>query len=58
MLPNVYTQAHNNAIFQVDRLTYEEEEEKIFGRGSRQRKDVDYSDVLTEKEWLRVCIIQ
>uniref|UniRef100_A0A8C0QS59 SWI/SNF related BAF chromatin remodeling complex subunit ATPase 2 n=1 Tax=Chelonoidis abingdonii TaxID=106734 RepID=A0A8C0QS59_CHEAB len=40
---------------EVERLTCEEEEEKIFGRGSRQRRDVDYSDALTEKQWLRVC---
>lgn len=39
---------------EVDRLTYEEEEEKMFGRGSRCRRDVDYSDTLTEKQWLRV----
>ena len=39
---------------EVERLMYEDEEEKLFGRGSRQRKDVDYSDSLTEKEWLRV----
>ncbi|KFO62950.1 putative global transcription activator SNF2L2, partial [Corvus brachyrhynchos] len=38
---------------EVERLTCEEEEEKIFGRGSRQRRDVDYSDALTEKQWLR-----
>ena len=38
----------------VERLTFEEEEEKLFGRGSRTRKEVDYSDTLTEKEWLRV----
>ncbi|XP_034025478.1 probable global transcription activator SNF2L2 [Thalassophryne amazonica] len=38
---------------EVERLTYEEEEEKIFGRGSRCRRDVDYSDTLTEKQWLR-----
>ncbi|XP_035698994.1 transcription activator BRG1-like isoform X1 [Branchiostoma floridae] len=38
---------------EVERLTYEEEEEKIFGRGSRTRKEVDYSDALTEREWLR-----
>lgn len=31
----------------------EEDESKIFGRGSRMRKDVDYSDGLTEKQWLR-----
>jgi len=45
---------NNNISWQVDRLTYEEEEEKLFGRGSRQRKEVDYSDALTEKQWLRV----
>lgn len=39
---------------QVERLTYEEEEDKIFGRGSRSRKEVDYSDSLTEGQWLRV----
>lgn len=39
---------------EVERLTYEEEEEKMFGRGSRCRRDVDYSDALTEKQWLRV----
>ncbi|KAL4236408.1 Transcription activator BRG1 [Mactra antiquata] len=38
---------------EVERLTMEEEEEKMFGRGSRQRKEVDYSDALTEKQWLR-----
>jgi SWI/SNF-related matrix-associated actin-dependent regulator of chromatin subfamily A protein 2/4 len=39
-------------------LTFEEEEEKIFGSGKRQRKDVDYSDALTDKEFLRVCFQQ
>lgn len=38
---------------EVERLTYEEEEDKIFGRGSRSRKEVDYSDSLTEGQWLR-----
>ncbi|XP_075961172.1 putative global transcription activator SNF2L2 isoform X3 [Anarhichas minor] len=38
---------------EVERLTYEEESEKMFGRGSRCRRDVDYSDALTEKQWLR-----
>ncbi|XP_037632771.1 probable global transcription activator SNF2L2 isoform X2 [Sebastes umbrosus] len=38
---------------EVERLTYEEESEKMFGRGSRCRRDVDYSDTLTEKQWLR-----
>ncbi|XP_063220159.1 ATP-dependent helicase brm-like [Bacillus rossius redtenbacheri] len=31
----------------------EEETERYLGRGSRQRKEVDYSDSLTEKEWLK-----
>uniref|UniRef100_A0A674GF53 SWI/SNF related, matrix associated, actin dependent regulator of chromatin, subfamily a, member 4 n=1 Tax=Taeniopygia guttata TaxID=59729 RepID=A0A674GF53_TAEGU len=35
---------------EVERLTCEEEEEKMFGRGSRHRKEVDYSDSLTEKQ--------
>ncbi|XP_075062877.1 SWI/SNF-related matrix-associated actin-dependent regulator of chromatin subfamily A member 4 isoform X2 [Mixophyes fleayi] len=38
---------------EVERLTCEEEEEKMFGRGSRNRKEVDYSDSLTEKQWLK-----
>jgi SWI/SNF-related matrix-associated actin-dependent regulator of chromatin subfamily A member 2/4 len=28
----------------------------LLGRGTRQRKEVDYSDSLTEKEWLKVPI--
>ena len=28
-------------------------EERLFGRGSRQRREVDYSETLTEKEWLK-----
>ena len=42
---------------EVERLTCEEEEEKMFGRGSRQRKEVDYSDSLTEKQWLKVICL-
>lgn len=42
---------------EVERLTCEEEEEKMFGRGSRQRKEVDYSDSLTEKQWLKVVLL-
>ncbi|XP_060082596.1 probable global transcription activator SNF2L2 isoform X1 [Ylistrum balloti] len=38
---------------EVERLTFEDEEDKMFGRGSRQRKEVDYSDSLTEKQWLK-----
>lgn len=39
---------------EVDRWTYDEPEESVLGRGSRQRKEVDYTDSLTEKEWLKV----
>lgn len=39
---------------EMEKLTVEDEEEKMFGRGSRQRKEVDYSDQLTEKQWERV----
>ncbi|XP_059903294.1 transcription activator BRG1 isoform X5 [Gadus macrocephalus] len=38
---------------EVERLTCEDEEEKLFGRGSRLRKEVDYSDALTETQWLK-----
>ncbi|OAD55062.1 ATP-dependent helicase brm [Eufriesea mexicana] len=38
---------------EVERWTYEEDEDRFLGRGSRQRKEVDYSDSLTEKEWLK-----
>lgn len=39
---------------EVDVLAYEDEEEKILERGTRKRKEVDYTDSLTEKEWLKV----
>ena len=45
-----------HSIFQVDRLTYEDDME-VFGKGSRQRKEVDYTDSLTEKQWLKVCTL-
>lgn len=38
---------------EVERLTCEEEEERVFGRGNRLKKDVDYGESLTEKEWLK-----
>ncbi|GFN80130.1 transcription activator brg1 [Plakobranchus ocellatus] len=38
---------------EVERLTAEDDEDKLFGRGNRARKEVDYSDSLTEKQWLR-----
>jgi len=40
----------------VERLAFEEEEEKLFGRGGRQRKEVDYSDQLTDREFMEVGI--
>lgn len=42
------------SVEQVERLTWEEESEKIFGRGSRVRKDVVYCEHLTERQWLKV----
>lgn len=38
---------------EVERLTNEGEEDKLFGRGSRLRKEVDYSDSLTDKQWMK-----
>ena len=38
---------------QVEQLSYEVNEERLFGRGSRQRREVDYSETLTEREWLK-----
>lgn len=38
---------------EVERWTYEEDKDRFLGRGSRQRKEVDYTDSLTEKEWLK-----
>jgi SWI/SNF-related matrix-associated actin-dependent regulator of chromatin subfamily A protein 2/4 len=38
---------------EIEALTCEDEDEdKIFGRGARARKEVDYSDGITEKQWL------
>uniref|UniRef100_A0A0K8SSK2 ATP-dependent helicase brm n=1 Tax=Lygus hesperus TaxID=30085 RepID=A0A0K8SSK2_LYGHE len=37
---------------EVERWTYEENQIEM-GRGNRQRKEVDYTDSLTEKEWLK-----
>ena len=42
------------SVVQVEQLTLEETEERLFGRGSRVKKDVDYTDSLTEKQWLKV----
>ena len=35
-------------------MTFEDNEERIFGRGVRRRKkDIDYTEALTEREWLK-----
>lgn len=37
---------------EVDRWAGYDEEDEVLGRGTRQRKEVDYTDSITEKEWL------
>lgn len=37
---------------EVDPWNYDDSE-NLLGRGTRQRKEVDYTDSLTEKEWLK-----
>ena len=39
---------------QIARITEYEQEERVFGRGNRTRKEVDYSDALTDRQFLRV----
>lgn len=41
---------------EVDRWGYDDAEDSLLGRGTRQRKEVDYTDSLTEKEWLKVSL--
>lgn len=38
---------------EVERWAYEEDEDRFLGRGSRQRKEVDYTFSLTDKEWMK-----
>lgn len=38
---------------EMDKWKDDDDDETILGRGSRQRKEVDYTDSLTEKEWLK-----
>lgn len=48
----------NSSTLQIENIVEEEEEDpQELGRGSRQRKEVDYSDSLTDREWLRVSRI-
>jgi len=37
---------------EIDMLTAEDEDDRVFGRGSRQRKEVDYTDI-SDKQFLR-----
>jgi SWI/SNF-related matrix-associated actin-dependent regulator of chromatin subfamily A member 2/4 len=41
---------------ELEKAILDQETLDVFGRGTRQRKEVDYSDSLTEKEWLRVRV--
>jgi SWI/SNF-related matrix-associated actin-dependent regulator of chromatin subfamily A protein 2/4 len=38
---------------ELENAILDQETLDLFGRGTRQRKEVDYSDSLTEKEWLK-----
>lgn len=38
---------------EVEQIEMEETEERLFAKGTRNRKEVDYSDALTEKQWLK-----
>jgi SWI/SNF-related matrix-associated actin-dependent regulator of chromatin subfamily A protein 2/4 len=38
---------------EVEQLAFEEEEERLFAQGVRQRRDVKYTDILTERQWLK-----
>lgn len=40
---------------EVETWSYEDPD-ALLGRGTRQRKEVDYADSLTEKEWLKVKV--
>ena len=39
---------------ELENAIIDQETLDLWGRGTRQRKEVDYSDSLTEKEWLKV----
>ncbi|GAB6025095.1 putative global transcription activator SNF2L2 [Chamberlinius hualienensis] len=38
---------------EVERLTCDDDDDKVFGRGNRQRREIDYSDAFSEREWLK-----
>ena len=39
---------------EMEKLTGDPDDDREFGRGSRTHKDVDYSDGMTEKQWLKM----
>lgn len=40
---------------EIEKLTAADQEDKVFGKGTRQRKEVDYSqDSWSERQWLKV----
>ncbi|GAU95990.1 hypothetical protein RvY_07501 [Ramazzottius varieornatus] len=39
---------------EIEKLTADPDDDKEFGRGSRSHRDVDYSDGMTEKQWLKM----
>jgi SWI/SNF-related matrix-associated actin-dependent regulator of chromatin subfamily A protein 2/4 len=43
---------------ELENAILDQETLDLFGRGTRQRKEVDYSDSLTEKEWLKVILVR
>jgi SWI/SNF-related matrix-associated actin-dependent regulator of chromatin subfamily A protein 2/4 len=40
---------------QLEKMRLEAEESEVYGRGTRVRKEVDYTDALTEREFLKAC---
>jgi len=39
--------------WEVEALQQEEDDDKVYGKGSRVRKEVDYSECLTDKQWTK-----
>lgn len=40
---------------ELDRLTEQDQQDRVFGKGPRQRKEIDYSqDSWSERQWLKV----
>ena len=39
--------------WEIEALQQEEDDDKVYGKGSRARKEVDYSECLTDKQWAK-----